>query len=185
MMDFLSTETGKFASLAKQYLEGALYLDEGQRKKGRILRLPTLALAGHGLELMLKACVCLNGQSPPKNGRDGHDIGKLWSKEVCEPIRGHVFLNATIVAKSDRNTGVYADPIDDDQVQPLIEEYILELGKLHGEKDFPLRYPSDAGKMAPNTPFLVKSLWRTADDLVKRPNDFELHRFRKLICPSE
>ena len=179
MIDFFSTETGSFASLAKQYLEGALYLDSGQREKGRILRLPTLALAGHGLELMLKACICLNGQSPPKNGIDGHNIVKLWSKDVCEPIRGHVFFNANVVAKSDRNTGVYSDPIgDDDQIRPLIEEYVLELGKLHGEKNFPLRYPSDDGKLAPNTPFLVKSLWRTADDLVKRPNDFKLSHFR-------
>ena len=178
MTDFFSTNAGKFASLAKQHLDGALYLDEGQREKGKIVRLPTLALTGHGLELMLKACICLNGQSSPAKGSDGHDIVKMWSEEVCEPVRGNVFLNASSVAETDRTTGVYPDPIDGHEVLPLIEEYILALGKLHGERGYPLRYPSDDGKLAPNTPLLVKSLWRTADVLVKRPNDFKLSHFR-------
>lgn len=177
-MDFLSTETGQLASMAKQYLEGALTLDAAQREKGRILCLSTLALAGHGLELMLKACICLNGQTYPKSGRSGHEIEKLWAKEICEPIRGHVFLDATIVAEIDRTSGSYPDTVDEDDVLTLIEEYVIELGKLHGGIGFPLRYPSGPDKLAPNTPFLVKTLCRTADDLVKRPTEFELLRFR-------
>lgn len=52
MSDFHSTEGGAFVSLAKEQLEGALVLDEEQRKRGKILFRPTLFLAGQGLELM-------------------------------------------------------------------------------------------------------------------------------------
>ena len=179
MTDFFETEAGQFASLAKQFLEGALTLDAAQKEKGRILFRPTLALAGHGLELMLKACLCINGL-PLTKGRDGHNIGKLWSNEVCEPLRGHMYDNARIVAEVDRLKGDYPDVPKDEDVLALIQEYLLELGKLHGGGAYPLRYPANPNQTAPRTPFLVKSLRRTADDLVKRPNHFELQRFRSM-----
>jgi hypothetical protein len=180
MSDFFSSEAGQFASLAKAFLEGARVLDAAQPENGRMLFRPTLALAGHGLELMLKACFHINGLMPPTKGKKGHDILALWAADVCEPIRGHLFVNARIVAEIDRASGQYCDVPHDDDVLPLIEEYVTELCKLHGRDRYPLRYPADKGQKAPRTPFLVKSLWRTADDLVKRPNEFELSRFRGL-----
>jgi hypothetical protein len=136
-----------------------------------------LALAGHGLELMLKACFHINGHMPPTKGKKGHDILALWAADVCEPIRGHVFVNAREVAEIDRASGQYPDVQGDDALR-LIEEYVTELCKLHGRDRYPLRYPTNEGQKAPRTPFLVKSLWRTADDLVKRPSAFDLNRFR-------
>ena len=177
MADFFETDAGQFASIAKQFLEGALTLDAAQKEKGRILFRPTLALAGQGLELMLKACLCINGITPTK-GREGHNIEKLWSNDACEPARGHVYVNARIVAGDDRSNGNYPDVPKEEDVLTLIQEYVLELGRLHGGGEYPLRYPANPNQTAPRTPFLVKSLWRTADDLVKRPNDFELRRFR-------
>nr|WP_296430393.1 hypothetical protein [Roseovarius sp. BRH_c41] len=182
MADFFSSDAGQYASIAKQFLEGALVLNAAQRDRGRILFRPTLALAGHGLELMLKACSNLNGQPPPTKGRKGHDIVSLWGTDVCEPVRGHVFANARLVAAEDRANGDYPDVPNDDDILPLIEEYIIALGNLHGGlSGYPLRYPSDPSQNAPRTPFLIKSLWATADDFVKRPNEFELRRFRGQI----
>ncbi len=177
MEDFFSTDARQRASMAKQYLEGALTLDAAQGVKGRILFLPTLALAGHGLELMLKACLFLNGKQPDEVRKCGHKITKLWALDICEPVRGHVFANAFRVAAEDRANGAYPDSINEVEVLPLIEEYVIALGKLHGEGDFPLRYPADPNLKAPRTPFLVKSLWGAADDLVKRPSDFRLPSF--------
>lgn len=71
---FFSTDAGRCAMIAKQFFEAATVLNHAQREKGRMLFLPTLMLAGQGLELMLKACVHLNGEVPPKSGRAGHDI---------------------------------------------------------------------------------------------------------------
>ncbi len=178
MTDFFSSEAGRFASIAKQFLEAALVLDAAQRDKGRILFRPTLALAGHGLELMLKACFHLNEIEPPNKGNDGHDILKLWKDDICEPLRGSVFMNAALVVERHRGEGFYRDLPEGDQISPTIEEYVTELCKLHGRKRYPLRYPADAGQKGPRTPFLVKSLWGAADDLVKRPSEFNLLRFR-------
>lgn len=180
MQDFFASDAGQCASIAKAFLEGAKTLDAARRDAGKkILFQPTLALAGHGLELLLKASSYLNGRPPPTKGQKGHDILTLWDADVCEPVRGHVFTNAHIVAATDRESGEYPDVPEDDEVPKLIEEYVLELGRLHGgTAGYPLRYPSDPSQKAPRTPFLVKSLWATADDFVKRPDDFELTRFR-------
>jgi hypothetical protein len=164
--------------MAKQFLEAALTLDAAQREKGRIVFLPTLALAGHGLELMLKACSFLNGHPAPTKGRAGHDIESLWRTEVCEPVRGHVSRSAIQVTAEARASGDYLGVPDNGDVLPLIEEYVIKLSKLHGVRGHPLRYPSDSNQIAPKTPFLVKSLWAAADELVRRPREFELRHFR-------
>lgn len=181
MSDFFSTDGGQFAGLAKQFLEGALTLNEAQREKGRILFRPTLMLAGQGLELMLKACICLNGERPPTKGRSGHDILGLWPSDLCAPVRWHVYESALRTVAFERIDGGYPDLPQDGEIVPLIERYVVDLSKLHGGGGYPLRYPADAEQTAPRTPFLVKSLWGAADDLVKRPNDFELTRFRDLV----
>lgn len=173
-IDFGTSDAGRFAKTAKQFLEGALTLDAAQRDKGRILFRPTLSLAGHGLELMLKACVYLNGEQPTIKGRKGHDVLNLWNADICEPVRRHVFSNAIRVAEEDRTSGIYADVPRQDAIQPLILEYVVALAKLHGDPSYPLRYPASEKQYAPLTPLLVKSLWRASDDLVKRPNEFVL-----------
>lgn len=179
MTDLPNSEAEQHAAIAKAYLEAALLLSLAQREKGRILFRPTLSLAGHGLELMLKACWLLNNHSPERKGGKGHDIISLWRAEVCEPVRGHVIFNASKVAEEDRASGKYQDVPTLEEVSPLITEYVEALGKLHGSVgEYPLHYPSHAGLRAPRTPFLVRSLRETADDLVKRPLEFELKRFR-------
>lgn len=174
MMDFFSSDAGHFASLSKQFLEGALTLDLNQRDKGRILFRPTLALAGQGLELMLKACVCWNGQAPVTRGRAGHNIEILWDSDICEPVRRHVYANANVVAEEDRMENFYPDVPKEDEILSIIKVYVIALGKLHGEPPYALRYPAAPEQMAPRTPLLVKSLWRASDDFVKRPRDFLL-----------
>jgi hypothetical protein len=179
MTDFPNYDAEQHAAIAKAYLEAALTLSLAQREKGPILFRPTLSLAGHGLELMLKACCLLNNYSPARKGGKGHDVISLWRAEVCEPVRGHVILNASRVAEEDRASGKYQDVPTPEEVSPLITEYVEALGKLHGAVgEYPLRYPSRADLTAPRSPFLVRSLRETADDLIKRPLEFERKRFR-------
>ena len=136
MQDFFASDAGQCASIAKAFLEGAKTLDAARRETGKkMLFQPTLALAGHGLELLLKASSYLNGRPPPTKGRKGHNILALWHEDVCEPVRGHVFANARRVAATDRASGEYTDVPEDDEVSQLIEEYVLELGRLHGGTD--------------------------------------------------
>jgi hypothetical protein len=174
--DFFSSEAGQFSVIAKQFLEGALTLDVERRKhnKSRMLFRPTLALAGHGLELMLKACVYLNGKEPTIKGRKGHDVLRLWNSDICEPVRRHVFANAILVSEEDRTSGIYHDVPEQNEIESIIAEYVVELGKLHGKAPYQLRYYASTNQTAPNSPLLVRSLWKTSDDFVKRPNEFML-----------
>ena len=87
--EFTVSDAGRYAVIAKQYMEAAQTLVAAAPHKQRMLFRPTLALAGHGLELMLKACTFLNGQTPATSGQVGHNIAKLWKSEVCEAVRGH------------------------------------------------------------------------------------------------
>lgn len=179
MESFFDTKAGKHASLSKQFLEGALTLDASQQEKGRILFVPTLALAGHGLELMLKACMLLNNEEPPTRGREGHSISDLWKRDVCEPVRGNVYAYANIAVLEHReNINYRGVPDENEDVIAIIEDHVLSLGDLHGGKLFPLRYPSDPDKKSPRTPLLVRALWGAADDFVKRPDEFRLAHFR-------
>lgn len=176
MTDFFASKAGQFAGLAKSFLEGARVLDEARLVTGIILFPPTLALTGHGLELMLKACFHVNGYNPPTRGKKGHELEPLWLKDICEPLRSAVCANARLVAEYDRTNPRYRGVPDDADIPPLINQAVLDLCKLHGEEGYPLRYPPEDGKEAPRTPLLVKALWRTADDLLKRPAEFVLHR---------
>ncbi len=181
MRNFHDTEGGAFASLAKEHFEGALVLDAAQGKRGKILFRPTLFLAGQGLELMLKACTVWNGEPIKRSGPAGHDINGMWGSDACEPVRGHTFVNALRLASEYRDSGQHPDVIAEEDVIPTIDEYVRALGKLHSGGGYPLRYPADPNTMAPNTPFLVRSLWATADDFVKRPSDFKLDHFKGLV----
>lgn len=169
---FFRTPAGKHIAYAKRHLEGALTLTEAMHDKGRILHLPALHLAGHGLELMLKAAILFNGGTV-NTGRGGHDIEQMWRRQEAEPVRIHVRINANIAhsieLEADRYCGV--EGIEDAAL--LAEEYVLALGRLHAlAKKYPLRYPMDEAVEAPRAPLLVQALWRTSDDFVKRWDDF-------------
>ncbi len=179
MADFWDEDAGKFAAVAKSFAEGALALDDAQRSSGRILFRPTLMLAAHGLELMLKACMFLNGKPPSTTGRSGHDIISMWNDEVCEPVRGSVNVNARIACLEHEAAGCFPDLPNPEDAAAMVNEYIVKLAELHGSrKGSLLRYPSNSNEMAPRTPLLVRTLWRTCDDLVKRPDDFKLNHNR-------
>ena len=179
--EFTHSDAGRYAIIAKQFMEAAQTLVAAAPHKQRMLFRPTLTLAGHGLEVMLKACTFLNGETPATSGQVGHNIAKLWESEVCEAVRGHVLINARNAADEARDQRVFSDVPRSDDVERLINEYVKELGSLHTKNL--LRYLSDPKTQAPRAPFLVQSLWRTSDDLLKRPNDFILNEFRERILP--
>jgi hypothetical protein len=181
--EFLVSEAYKLAAVAKQYMEAALLLVEAPPEKHHLLLRPTLALAGHGTEVLLKACISLNGAAYTKRGPAGHDVGMLWEREECEAIRGHTFMNARHAAEHARHRRNSLDVPRKDEVDVLIKEYIGELGRLHGEGGYVLRYTAPDAATAPRAPFLVNTLWRTADDFIKRPNDFIVDTYRLNVLP--
>jgi hypothetical protein len=179
--DFEVSDAGQYAILGKQFLEAAVTLEAAPAERKRLLFRPTLALAGHGLELMLKASALINGETPQTKGRAGHDIETLWNMPGCEAFRGHVLINARRAADEARTSGQYVDVPLPDELEAVIVDHVLALGGLHGDSTYPLRYRSSPATDAPRTPFLVRTLALCADDLVKRPSDFLISQFRTRI----
>ncbi|MEC9065750.1 MAG: hypothetical protein VX569_00550 [Pseudomonadota bacterium] len=160
-----------------QYLMSALVWSDAQATEGRAVFRPTLALAGQGLELMLKACMLWNGKSPPLKGPQGHAIQDFWEDEVCEPVRGNAFANAEVVAEELRLAG--SNPSDkslEGDLIELVDKYVASLAGLHAAP-YELRYPGDPATEGPRTPWFVRVLYRTADDFLKNPSDFKLRAF--------
>lgn len=182
MWDFEASLAGQHLIISAQYLEAALVLSKAQQAQGNnVLFRPTLALAGQGLELMLKSCMHWNEVSPPTRGGKGHAIKDFWKHDVCEPIRGHMFSNAEFVKDEAIRAGLTpSDGLREGDLATLITEYVLVLAELHGEQPYPLRYPTKEQKLAPRTPWLVGVLRRTANDFLKRPEQFKLNYFRGL-----
>ena len=173
MIDFITSHAGQFAIVAKQFLLAAATLSDAPANHRKMLFRPTLANTGQGLELLLKASLFLNGQTKQIKGRKGHDILKLWRADECKLIRCCVYENALNSARFDRANSKYLGIPEDKDVISIVEEHIVFLCELHSSKfGYPLRYPSDEVNEGPRTPLLVKSLLATADDFLKRPNQF-------------
>ena len=172
-VSFLDSEAGKHAALAMSFFEGALTLKDAMPTKGNVLFVPTLNLAAHGLELMLKAAFLHNGRKPPQSGRAGHDIIGMWNEKEAGPVRCGVRTNADIVHQTALQDAVFKGVAEVTEPAALAEEYVKALGELHGAlASYPLRYPESERRLAPRAPLLVDALHRTADDFVKRPSEF-------------
>nr|KPN28054.1 hypothetical protein KS05_06900 [Rhizobium brockwellii] len=170
--DFHETDAGKFISRAKCFLEAARVLDNKMVDgRSHMLFAPALHLAGHGLELLLKGCLIHNGQS--KVRAFGHRINEMWAVDLVEPLRLAAGRNADITHLEAVASGMFPDAENINNPREVFEEYRSALGELHAEtKVFPIRYPTDDDRVGPKTPLLVGTLWLTADDYVKRPDEF-------------
>ncbi|MBO9124822.1 MULTISPECIES: hypothetical protein [unclassified Rhizobium] len=172
--DFFETDAGKFISRAKCFLEAAGVLDD-KMADGRsgMLFTPTLHLVGHGIELLLKGCMLHNGISKVQVIGYGHRINDMWLRAEVETLRSMARHNAVISHEYALTSGRFPDAARITNPVATFEEYLGALGHLHAEpRQYPIRYPTDDERVAPRTPLLVAALWRTADDYVKRPNDF-------------
>ncbi|MBX4894925.1 hypothetical protein [Rhizobium bangladeshense] len=172
--DFLETDAGTFIGRAKCFLEAARVLDD-KMLDGRsgMLFAPALHLAGHGLELLLKGCLIHNGLSKMRVVGFGHRINEMWAVDLVEPLRLAAGYNAGITHQEAVACGLFQDAKNIDNPREVFEEYRSALGDLHAEtKVYPIRYPTEDERVGPKTPLLVGTLWRTADDYVKRPDDF-------------
>lgn len=175
MTDFNSSDAGQHAAYASQILAGARTISEARLTSRYRLLLPMLNLSGHGLELLLKACIYLNGNEPPRYGQEGHNVKAMWDREDCEPVRVHVAYNAHLAVIEARAERLYPDIPSDDEVGDLITEYVSALGELHGmPKEWPLRYPSNVERYAPRSPMLPIALHMSAEDFCRNSTNFEV-----------
>jgi len=175
-LDFSKTEAWGFLSRAKAFLEAAEVLKTEIVTHNRItLFAPTLHNAGHGLELLLKGCLIHNGVPTADAVNYRHNVNAMWELPQVSKLREIAAINAKTTHAEALASGLYPDAATVADPAKLFEEYRHELGRLHAEAGkFPLRYPTHVDERAPRTPLLVGTLWRTADDYVKRPNEFRM-----------
>jgi hypothetical protein len=172
--DFFETDAGRFISRAKCFLEAADVLDD-KMADGRsgMLFTPTLHMIGHGVELLLKGCLLHNGVTKIQVIGYGHRINEMWSTDEVKTLRLAARNNALISHKYAVTCGRFPDAERITDPIAIFEEYLGALGQLHAEpRQYPIRYPTEDERVGPRTPLLVGTLWRTADDYVKRPGDF-------------
>lgn len=175
MSNFNSSEAGRHAAYAVQILAGARTISEARFSSRRRLLLPMLNLSGHGLELLLKACILINDGRPPAHGSEGHNVQAMWARRECEPVRVHVTYNARLAVLEARSERLYPDIPRDDEIEHLVEDYVLALAQLHGmPRTFPLRYPANDNFKGPRSPMLPQALHMTAEDFCRNPTSFVL-----------
>jgi hypothetical protein len=150
-------------------LYAALILDAERVGAGKILFRPTLHLAGHALELLLKACLCLNGQTKDAASKHGHNIWPLWESMECNVLRKQVIFRAKRLAKVDQRNENHPEVQTSAEIES-IEAPIKKLCDLH--KENLLRY-REGSKQAPDNPRLVKTLYETSDDFFRQPSHFK------------
>lgn len=169
---FEQSEACNWGVYACSYLMGAQALVEATPTKGRGLFAPTLHLAGQGLELLLKAFLIHNGASRQVAIQYSHKINEMWMLEKTRSVRDHILENAPIELAFLRAEQQSADlPIGD--AGAAVARYVRYLAILHAKKrEYPTRYPTQRSYKAPRTPLLVATLYRTADDFLKRPDEF-------------
>lgn len=175
----------KYAVIARRYLEGAKTLIEASPQRQRVLQLPTLMLTSHGLEVMLKGCLLLNGLTDSKVRSYGHKIDKMWELDEAAALRWHLVDAALTVTKEQRAIGYYVGIPEDGEVVRSIETYVSDLARLHGGGKYPLRYPHEDSEVAPRTPMIVLALYEATDLFVKRPNEFLLDEFKQMLVIHE
>ncbi|WP_160003895.1 hypothetical protein [Rhizobium sp. 18055] len=168
-----NTDAWKYIARAKSFLEGA-YVVELHSASCGILITPALHLAGHGLELLLKGCLLQNGYSTIQLLSFGHRINDMWPLAAAEQLRLAARINAAITHQDAISAGDYPAVEVVINPQELFETHLTDLGALHAETmHFPIRYPAEDERIAPRASLLIGSLWRTADDYVKRWSDFK------------
>ena len=86
MTDFNCSDAGQHAAYACQILAGARTLSEARPSSRYRLLLPMLNLSGHGLELLLKACIYLNGNEPPRFGGRLREGAESYAKALASDI---------------------------------------------------------------------------------------------------
>jgi hypothetical protein len=178
--DFKDTAAGQFAITAVEYMKAALVLDQARLKEGKVLFRPTLHLAAHGLELILKACLTLNGHPGTFRGREGHNLWPMWEDDRCSTLRQNVLNNAKTVLVKDQYNDRYGGDVPCPENYQSILDILKVLCALHSEQSETrkssvdhLRYRMEK-KDAPHTPWLVKTLYETSDDFLRQPNHFKL-----------
>ncbi|MBK1793528.1 hypothetical protein JHL21_03355 [Devosia sp. WQ 349] len=157
MTDYLKTQSGKLAVASYRYFEAAktifLHTDNG-----RIALAPTLHLAAHGLEVLLKSALTYQGYSAAEVQADfGHDIRKMWDHPKCSKIREVALDNCANAELEALATKRLAGP-PNKRPRELLAKAIVDLSIAHSKQPLPLRYASDDRKVPPPHIFIYTFL---------------------------
>lgn len=99
------------ARYAFEYIEAALVVDDrmGQRKEFQVIApIPALYLAGHGIELSLKAYLRHHGVSVRKLQKLGHDLDRCYRRAIELGLHNVIKPHGAEEGALDLLNGLYA-----------------------------------------------------------------------------
>ena len=152
---------------ASGFLEAArIVVDKGGNKNS--LRTPVAHLIAHGLEVLMKHVLVTNGQSiNDVKEKYGHSLAGLWMADEMNSFRKSAYANACSAWATARESKRYKGLFKEDP-KIVLNEYISELGRLHGPKTgFALRYVSQPGETAPVPLLLLDTFQPLKDELAR------------------
>ena len=144
-------------------------MNSSEYKQTNALFTPTLHMAAHGIELLLKANLLYLGVDARKiRNSFGHDLRALWLYDLNCKLRNEaeeIAANVWMSAHASRN---YVDSFDGDP-KALLVEYLFALSDLHtSASNYALRYISDDSTLAPLPYLLVETFYESSDRQLRR-----------------
>jgi hypothetical protein len=171
--DFLESDQGKVIARSKQFLAAAETLMRSSEYEDRpkLLLAPTLHLAAHGIELLLKFPHFRAGMSAGAVGSAyGHDLKKLWADERARTIRELAKDSAALAWEAARESARWDDDFRGSP-EELVEEFLSRLAELHGkDTNFGLRYLLPAAATGPRPGLIVDTFLDVSDRVLKNPS---------------
>ncbi|MBL8577701.1 MAG: hypothetical protein JNK47_10775 [Mesorhizobium sp.] len=171
-MDFLDSPKGQIIAGAHRYLSAArLLLNSAEfERRPNLLKIPTLHLIAHGIELLLKFPMLQAGRPVDEVRRKfGHDLNQLWDEPSNSSLRDLVIFSAIRAWSAAERSGKWSDNFSRFPEVEIVAQLRL-LAPLHSkETDFALRYIAPPKTPAPRPAFLADTFGDVAERLLKNP----------------
>ena len=137
-----------------------------EKKNGALFRAPIAHLIAHGLELLLKYELIINGYSDNELKKVGHNLMEMWKLDECKNIRDLSLKHLDRAWKDAGESGRYECNFES-SCEVALEESIKMLSRLHtAESNYAGRYPSISTETAPVPLILLDTFLPTVEDVL-------------------
>jgi hypothetical protein len=165
--NYFATESGQILYQAHRYLSAArlLRFSETWKTDSNLIQTPTLHLAAHGTELLLKFRLLEQGKSQAAVANEfGHDLAKLWAANA--EVRQLILEYAETAWRMARGSGQYQDDFTGNP-RCMLMGALNKLAGLHSRRtNYGLRYTLPPNTLAPRPAFLIDAFGDAAAHLV-------------------
>lgn len=163
----MESEAGKLAIAAYRYLVAARTIFE-HTDRPRLMLAPILHLSAHGLEVLLKSTLALQGEGARElQNQFGHNILSMWTDPRCQLVREEALQWSETADAKAASVARLRGP-KTKAPREMLDRCVADISRLHSRQPHPLRYiPGD--EMVPPPHLLIFSLEPVADAAMRNP----------------